>query len=860
LQDDAQGADHPEDVAGVAPSTQPVSVADELIETIERESATVEQIPVHISYEIIRLFSEGLYQSPQKAVEELVSNGYDAAASSVHIILPHAPEPEGADPVKAMEPLWVIDNGHGLDATGFTQLWRVADSQKAKGDDSSKSRLPIGQFGIGKLAAYVLAWRLTHVSRVKDRILLTSMNFRRLAGVHQYDNTQPLDLDLRELTDDQAQDLLREVETRDPAAWNLMFGPDRASTWTAAGMSDFKNLYDKLSSGRLAWVLSTGLPLHAEFSVWLNGKKLASSKEKLKTIKAIIVGKDDEAAAETGLAVTETGVIIPGISGEVTGRAEIFESKLTTGKSNQYGRSHGFFVRVRGRVINLEDELFGLDALNHSAWARFSMEITADGLRDHLLSSREGVRESTAIDVLRRYLHRVFNACRRAYEEWADKQVMGLDVESLLRDAPSVYVTEPLVDGVRNVVEQQDESYYIAVPDIPEGIDEKEWVSQFEVSVSEAPIEKVLFEGTGPYDRTVRYIPDTRTLIINTDHPFIDKLISSGRNRAGATLFGSSELLVDVLMQEHGFSRSAIVDFLSDRDRVLRLVAGEEPSTAAEVLRLLTSAITHETALERAVGMAFRVLGFEYERRGGNVPGADGVLFARLGRGTDDMTDYKLVYDSKQTNKPAVPADKINIDSLEDFRKQENADFGFFLAAAYAGQEDPDSKLNRLVQGSAAKGVPATMLRVEDIRRLVELHYKYGVTLTRLRGLFVESHTVPQVAEWIDSLENELANLEPQVPLIVLLEALEEAKRDEKARPNVYTARMIDRTLREFAPERLVASLAAVQTIIGKRWIEVEKSGDVRLHHTADQIVAEVERHLRSLFGVDPFSRPTSKE
>lgn len=36
------------------------------------------KIPVRISYRIIELFSDGLYSSPSKAIEELVSNAFDA--------------------------------------------------------------------------------------------------------------------------------------------------------------------------------------------------------------------------------------------------------------------------------------------------------------------------------------------------------------------------------------------------------------------------------------------------------------------------------------------------------------------------------------------------------------------------------------------------------------------------------------------------------------------------------------------------------------------------------------------------------------------------------------------------------------
>src|SRR5690606_22440541 len=170
----------------------------------------------------------------------------------------------------------------------------------------------------------------------------------------------------------------------------------------------------------------------------------------------------------------------------VRGVARIFEQRLTTGKSEQYGRSHGFFIRVRGRVINLEDELFGLDALNHAAWSRFSMEVDADGLREHLLSSREGVRESEAIHTLRRYLHQVFNICRQAYDDWNDRQIAGLDIAQLLSDAPSLFVTEPLLQGVRHAVETGSESFYISSPQLPADESADDWLDRYEGDIAQS--------------------------------------------------------------------------------------------------------------------------------------------------------------------------------------------------------------------------------------------------------------------------------------------------------------------------------------------------------------------------------------
>ena len=48
----------------------------------EAGTNTGEQIEVELSYKIVELFSGGLYSSPNKAFEELVTNSYDAGAYS----------------------------------------------------------------------------------------------------------------------------------------------------------------------------------------------------------------------------------------------------------------------------------------------------------------------------------------------------------------------------------------------------------------------------------------------------------------------------------------------------------------------------------------------------------------------------------------------------------------------------------------------------------------------------------------------------------------------------------------------------------------------------------------------------------
>ena len=101
----------------------PDAVAPDAVSTTD-VGQELEKIDVRINYDIIRLFSEGLYKSPHKAVEELVCNGYDAGALRVHVLVPQEQPAPGVGPLTH---LWVIDDGHGMDEEGFRRLWTIAE-------------------------------------------------------------------------------------------------------------------------------------------------------------------------------------------------------------------------------------------------------------------------------------------------------------------------------------------------------------------------------------------------------------------------------------------------------------------------------------------------------------------------------------------------------------------------------------------------------------------------------------------------------------------------------------------------------------------------------------------------------------
>lgn len=84
---------------------------------------TAGKIDVRLSYRIVELFSEGLYASPNKALEELVANSFDAGALHVQLLL--SPNLEAQDAT-----IVVIDDGAGMGAEGLTQHWLIGSSNK----------------------------------------------------------------------------------------------------------------------------------------------------------------------------------------------------------------------------------------------------------------------------------------------------------------------------------------------------------------------------------------------------------------------------------------------------------------------------------------------------------------------------------------------------------------------------------------------------------------------------------------------------------------------------------------------------------------------------------------------------------
>lgn len=247
-------------------------------------------IPVEISTRFLEHFSEQLYSSPQKAFEELISNGWDAGAACVDVRISEDLGDKDAT-------MCVLDNGTSMDAEGLRTLWHIAFSPK-KDTPVQHGRSVIGKFGIGKLATYVLANKLTYICKASDgvirRVTMDYGDIDRQKGSDQDRLMNELQLGLFEVDEadvetalqnvdggDVILDLIRkgipspEHEAGEDEFSGLKAELDRATsgTWTLVVLSDLKPTGRELKLGVLRRMLEAALPFESEMAISLSRSK-----------------------------------------------------------------------------------------------------------------------------------------------------------------------------------------------------------------------------------------------------------------------------------------------------------------------------------------------------------------------------------------------------------------------------------------------------------------------------------------------------------------------------------------------------------------------------------------------------------
>jgi Histidine kinase-, DNA gyrase B-, and HSP90-like ATPase len=759
-----------------------------------------EKIDVRLSYRIVRLFSEGLYASPNKAIEELVANAFDAGARRTAVFLPADFHTQGATIV-------VLDDGEGMDAHGLKLHWLIGKSIKRDLPKLPLGRKQIGKFGIGKLATYVLANRLTHISKRGGKYYSTSMNFKTVdeRGEEEVEPKNPIKISLRELTENQAHDALKDwTEAAAFKACGLkLFGAGAPTLWTFAILSDLKDKVHEIRRGVLEWVLRTALPLRDDFSIYLDGTKLEPSKAGKGRLKKWILGKDIQelpkpapddieatedknqtADSDTRFALEHEAI------GRITGYAEIYR-ELLTGKSDELGRSHGFFVYILGRLINVKDGHFGIspDELRHGTFGRIRVVVHMDGLDDHLQSDREHIREGPVLDDARNILRGIFNKVRPALEKADAEEEPGARLARKFAGSPASLARRPIIEMARAALEGKVKSRYIALPPATTPNERDKLLAALEMR-AETPEQFVggidfVYDATSD-DGIAIYDAVTSHLRVNGLHPFVGAFFDEFTSKtSGLPLetVAMAEVLLESYLHQAGLKQDQIDVVMTARDQLLRYVAQESGRrTALTIANGLRNARNDEDRLEIEVVEAFRSLGFDATRVGGKGK-PDGVAKAYLSPGGDGKPRrYAVSLEAKSKKKEGtkLKTKTFGVSTIARQRDEAQCEHAIVVAPAFDHTPGMASALAKEIKAdrdsTAANGKPRTItaIHIEDLARLVQLRPVKRLGLPRIREVFQKCSMPEDCKHWVDNVQKEIVAKPPYEKIINAIHSLQQ--------------------------------------------------------------------------------------
>ena len=492
----------------------------------------VDELEVVISYKIIDLFSGHLYSSPLKAIEELVVNSYDAFADNCRIFIP--------DLKKDKNKIIVFDDGEGMDKEGLEELWMIAETKKRLTNREEaaikKGRIPIGKFGIGKLASYVIGHRITHITKKSNRILSVCMDYSFLNDTTEHIRYK---LDVIELNKNEVNKIYEYIFKE--MKYKLNSDLNKLKNWTLVVIDELKPKAKEISIARLKWIISTALPLVPDFQCYINNKLVVSSKEDVPLLKTWTIGKDDEVAKSLGYEteyddkiddVSSFKVEIPDI-GSIWGVFELYKNSITFGKSQAVGRSNGFFIMVRGRLINSEKPYFNLPVLSHSTFNRFRAVIHANGLDKYLVVNREGVYD-IGHQYLETYLSKKFNEVRNFYTKITTEKDRDQEYTEKYEELPSSLVKYPIRHAVERIKQEELKPFII-----------ESFGPEDEIQEVVTDVELVELDPNEPIAKL-----DLQKGIIqaNTAHPFRNNF----EDEESYTSWAIAEALLEVYMLEAG--------------------------------------------------------------------------------------------------------------------------------------------------------------------------------------------------------------------------------------------------------------------------------------------------------------------
>ena len=741
-------------------------------EVFSTAGTQTDTIDLKISHKIIELFSEGLYSSPNKAIEELVSNSYDAGASNTHVIL-------STDLRDSDATIVVVDDGEGMDVAGLKRHWIIGQSTRRR-EAGSTRRKPIGKFGIGKLSTFVLASKLTHISKSGDTYYAATMDYSVLTSTGDKTadavfDERTVNIPLRTLTKDEALQAVEPWITGEGPGYEAfdLFGEDAPESWTVAIMSNLKPLGQKVKMGRLRWVLRTAMPIFSTFNLFLDGEEitppeietplahLTIGKEIIQMPKPSpdgFIAREDKKLPKDSL--HRFGVYHDKLLGRITGYIEVFENELDAGK-DKFERSNGFFVYVHDRRVNEDDPGFGIERnlLRHGTFSRFRMVVYIDSLDEALRSSRESFQQGELYESVQNFLRAGFNLARNRLVEHDRTKTPGALISARLSSAPGSMTRKPLLSLAQLVADNKATPFYVRFPHGLSGDDKAEFLEDFQqrVQASEGLVGEIELAALDAKEGLAVFDLESRKLQVNSNHPFVaafQEVFANPQKSLPLEIFAMTEILMEAHLYEMGIEESMIRDILARRDELLRqMVRSTARRTAGMIALALTEARNDQDRLEEEMRAAFEALGFDNVIRIGGSNNPDGTAEAYLS--ADDgggARRYKVGLEAKSG--AYVTAKELGVSGLARHTEDHQCDHHLVIGNKFATTRDELSASVREIRNHKKnEGKTITLMYIDDLARLIRIiNSKRVGGLSKIRELLTTCITPERSKRWVDDL------------------------------------------------------------------------------------------------------------
>lgn len=715
-----------------------------IFEQLKEHGDVAASVEVKISTELVRLLSDQLYQSPLKALEELIVNAYDAGAALCKVFVP---SPAQIAEAGGLHLISVFDTGIGLSDEGMVDLWHIGRSNKRSTEiEKLTARKQIGKFGIGKLATYTVANKLTYVSKTAKGITSATLDYSELTRDASGVGT-PVKIPLIHIKD--WSHFAADTRVRNLfAVMGVTEADQDKPTWTLVVLESLKPKAQQIRIGNLKWVLRTAMPLQSGFRLFLNTEEVKSLKADYEAaakfeLSELPASRLKALSEKTGEAWSVSGkkLLSPSFPSGIWGDV-LVTKKTLPGKSDDLLRSNGFFVRVLGRLINQDEPFFGMTHLHFGTLNRFRADIYANDLDQIITAPRESVGASGLKEKFEALLLEVFQEARQRYDDFlANEEKAEKEKKEHTRSfvSPSLIehaIASALLQAPLAGAEADNSWFYFS---IEKGTNLQELVAR----LYSADRQQFVFRyvGLGKSARLVSFSPLNSTFTINSDHEFAQAYTDDPRSRLLLEDMVLAEALLEAELRNGKVPPQVIGEALQSRDSLLRGLALDHPYSSHAIARSLADSASDKHNLEIALVAAARSLGFVAKHISGSGE-PDGI--ARL----IEYPSGETVITLEAKSSGMVPSlSAIDFGGLYEHVDAHKAQGCLLLAPEYPNASADDS-----AAATRAKLLKISCWRITDLARVVEASESRHITAKQIIGIVLTQFAPNEVSEAVARL------------------------------------------------------------------------------------------------------------